>query len=107
MATEGISPTDLKTHIAHPARVYDYWLGGKDNFAADREVAERALVAAPDIARSARANRGFLQRAVRLTAEQGIRQFLDLGACRERTTLLLTILATPIRVIVVSGPRMP
>jgi SAM-dependent methyltransferase len=80
MATEDKLPTDLKTHIAHPARVYDYWLGGKDNFAADREVAERGLAAAPDIARSARTNRDFLKRAVRLAAEQGIRQFLDIGS---------------------------
>jgi hypothetical protein len=60
--------------------VYDYWLGGKDNFAADREAAEQALAAYPDIRHGVRANRAFLGRAVRVvTAEAGIRQFLDIG----------------------------
>ncbi|MFY9668900.1 MAG: SAM-dependent methyltransferase, partial [Trebonia sp.] len=66
--------------VAHVARVYDYWLGGKDNFAADREAAELAIAANPGIRASARANRAFLARAVRyLAAEYGIRQFLDIG----------------------------
>ena len=65
---------------AHPARVYDYWLGGKDNFAADRELGERTLQAYPNLAFSVRANRAFLARSVRfLAAEVGIRQFLDIG----------------------------
>src|SRR6185437_10966821 len=63
-----------------PARVYDYWLGGKDNFAADREAAEQALQAYPQLAQAVQANRKFLARAVRyLTGEAGIRQFLDVG----------------------------
>jgi hypothetical protein len=78
--TGEMPPIDLKTDVAHPARVYDYWLGGKDNFAADREVAERALAVAPDVPRSARANRQFLKRAVQLAAREGIRQFLDIGS---------------------------
>jgi hypothetical protein len=62
------------------ARVYDYWLGGKDNFAADRAAAEQAIAANPAILRDVRANRAFLARAVRyLAAECGIRQFLDIG----------------------------
>jgi S-adenosyl methyltransferase len=61
------------------ARIYDYLLGGKDNFAVDREAAERVLVVAPDQRRLARANRAFLIRAVRVLAEAGIRQFIDLG----------------------------
>ncbi len=62
------------------ARVYDYWLGGKDNFAADREAAEQSIAANPGILRDVRANRAFLARAVRyLAAERGIRQFLDIG----------------------------
>jgi hypothetical protein len=65
---------------AHPARVYDYWLGGKDNFAVDRELAERAIAAYPPIRDLARANRTFLARAVRYAADHGIRQFLDIGA---------------------------
>jgi hypothetical protein len=68
------------TSVAHAARVYNYWLGGKDNFAADREAAERAIHAYPGIVRAALANRAFLARVVRyLTAEAGIRQFLDVG----------------------------
>jgi S-adenosyl methyltransferase len=65
---------------AHQARVYDYLLGGKDNYAADRAAAEKAAKVYPDGAFTARANRAFLGRAVRyLAAEAGIRQFLDIG----------------------------
>jgi hypothetical protein len=71
---------DLDTSVAHPARVYDYWLGGKDNFAADREAAEQAIAANPMIVPGVRTNRAFLRRAViYLTREAGIRQFLDIG----------------------------
>jgi trans-aconitate methyltransferase len=78
---EGIADTPvIDTSVAHPARVYDYWLGGKDNFAADREAGELALQAYPDLAQAVRSNRAFLARAVRyLTGEAGIRQFLDVG----------------------------
>jgi len=70
----------LDTSVAHPARVYDYWLGGKDNFAADREAAERVLAVTPGLRFRVRANRAFLGRATRyLAAEAGIRQFLDIG----------------------------
>jgi hypothetical protein len=66
--------------VAHPARVYDYWLGGKDNFEADRIAGEETIAAYPAIRASARANRAFLARSVRyLAAEAGIRQFLDIG----------------------------
>jgi SAM-dependent methyltransferase len=61
------------------ARIYDYLLGGKDNFTVDREAAERVLTVAPDQRRLARANRAFLIRAVRRLADAGIRQFIDLG----------------------------
>jgi S-adenosyl methyltransferase len=68
------------TSVAHQARMYDYWLGGKDNFAADREAAEEALAAYPGMAYLARANRAFLGRVIRyLAGEAGIRQFLDIG----------------------------
>jgi hypothetical protein len=71
---------DFDTSVPHIARVYDYWLGGKDNFAADRELGERTLAAYPNLVYSVRANRAFLARAVRfLAAERGIRQFLDIG----------------------------
>jgi SAM-dependent methyltransferase len=70
----------LNTGVAHSARVYDYWLGGKDNFAADREAAEQVIAVRPTIRADVRANRAFLGRAVRyLAAEAGIRQFLDIG----------------------------
>ena len=72
--------TLIDTSKAHPARVYDYWLGGKDNFAADREAGELALQAYPQLAQAVQANRKFLARAVRyLTREAGVTQFLDLG----------------------------
>jgi hypothetical protein len=69
----------IDTTRAHPARVYDYWLGGKDNFAADREAGELALRAYPELALAVRSNRAFLGRAVRFLAGEGIRQFLDIG----------------------------
>jgi hypothetical protein len=70
----------IDTSVAHPARVYDYWLGGKDNFAADREAAERVLAVSPGLRWRIQANRRFLARAVRYLAEEaGIRQFLDIG----------------------------
>jgi hypothetical protein len=66
--------------VAHVARVYDYWLGGKDNFAADRVAGEKTVAIYPGIRLSARANRAFLARTVGyLTAREGIRQFLDIG----------------------------
>jgi len=70
----------LDTGRAHPARVYDYLLGGKDNFAADRAAATEGLKVNPNAATAPRQNRAFLRRAVRfLAAEAGIRQFLDIG----------------------------
>ena len=70
----------LDTSTAHPARVYDYWLGGKDNFAADREAGQQALKAYPQLAEAVRSNRAFLARAVGfLTGPAGVRQFLDIG----------------------------
>ena len=73
-------PAPFDTSVAHVARVYDYWLGGKDNFAADRAAGEQAIKAFPNIVLSARANRAYLARAVRfLAGEAGVRQFLDIG----------------------------
>jgi len=66
--------------VAHIARVYNYWLGGKDHFAADRIAGENTIAVYPGIRLSARANRAFLARAVRyLAGTEGIRQFLDIG----------------------------
>jgi hypothetical protein len=71
---------DFDTSVPHSARVYNYWLGGKDNFAADREVGERTIAAYPNVVFSVRAGRAFLARAVRfLVTECGITQFLDVG----------------------------
>jgi len=72
------SKIDIST--AHIARVYDFWLGGKDNYTADRAAAAQVMAAYPNILASVRAQRAFLGRAVRyLTADAGIRQFLDIG----------------------------
>jgi SAM-dependent methyltransferase len=62
------------------ARVYDFWLGGKDNFAADRSEAERLIGIYPKLPLLARENRAFQARAVTWLAQQGIRQFLDIGS---------------------------
>ncbi|MGD0373924.1 MAG: SAM-dependent methyltransferase [Streptosporangiaceae bacterium] len=73
-------PVAFDTGVAHIARVYDYWLGGKDNFAADRKLAEQFMAADPAVIAGVRSNRAFLGRAVHfLAAEAGIRQFLDIG----------------------------
>jgi hypothetical protein len=70
----------IDTSVAHSSRVYDYWLGGKDNFAADREAAERIIAFRPTIIRDIRSNREFLHRTVAYLAQDvGIRQFLDIG----------------------------
>ncbi|MEV0621604.1 SAM-dependent methyltransferase [Nonomuraea sp. NPDC050404] len=75
------APKGIDTTKPNVSRVYDFMLGGKDNYAADRWMAERALEIAPDAPEAARANREFLGRVVRfLTAEAGIRQFLDIGS---------------------------
>ncbi len=75
-----VLPLSIDTSAAHVARVYDYWLGGKDNFAADRAAGEQAIQAYPDIVYSVRANRAFLARTVRYLAKDAkIRQFLDIG----------------------------
>jgi O-methyltransferase involved in polyketide biosynthesis len=80
LAAPSAAQMAFNTSVAHPARVYDYWLGGKDNFAADRVAAEQVIEANPNILPGVRANRAFLSRAVEyLAGEAGIRQFLDLG----------------------------
>jgi len=77
-AADGLTRFD--TGVAHPARVYNYWLGGQDNFAADRDAAEAVIAARPTIVRDIRAHRELMHRAVAyLAAEAGIRQFLDIG----------------------------
>ncbi len=74
------TPPDLDTGVANPARIYDVWLGGKDNFAADRDAAQAVIEVFPGIIPGVQANRAFLGRAVRyLAGEADIRQFLDIG----------------------------
>src|SRR6201996_3838774 len=78
---ENAVPPEIDTSKPHAARIYDFLLGGKDNFAADREVAERTLKVWPGMRIAARENRAFLRRAVTyLAAEAGISQFLDIGS---------------------------
>lgn len=80
MVDDFATPPGIDVHTPNAARMYDYFLGGKDNFAADREAAERVLKVAPEARALARRNRAFLRRAVRyLVTEAGIRQFVDIG----------------------------
>jgi S-adenosyl methyltransferase len=80
LADEGGPLPEIDTSVAHIARVYDYWLGGKDNFAPDRAAAEAAMREDPNVVEGVRGNRAFLARAVRyLVGPAGIRQFLDIG----------------------------
>src|ERR1700761_373503 len=79
-AEEQQPQAEVDTGVAHIARVYNYWLGGKDNFTADREAAEVVISSYPTVLASVRAQREFLGRAVSyLAGEAGIRQFLDIG----------------------------
>jgi S-adenosyl methyltransferase len=81
LSGSGAGPAGIDTSVPNVARIYDYILGGKDNFAADRGAAQRLLAGQPDIAGVVRDNRSFIGRVVRfLAGEAGIRQFLDLGA---------------------------
>jgi hypothetical protein len=81
VAADPEQSVEIDTSVAHPARVYDYWLGGTNNFPADREAAERVLAATPGLRERVRAGRQFLVRVVRyLAGPAGVRQFLDLGS---------------------------
>ena len=80
MSTPDGAIRHIDTSQPHPARMYDYYLGGRDNYEVDREAAERIIAVMPSIVMGARANRAFLHRAVRtLAAEHGVRQFIDIG----------------------------
>src|ERR1700729_1574299 len=82
MGTPGppAEPPSFDTSIPHPARMYDYWLGGKDNYEADRAAAEAVRAQRPNIADQALDNKRFQTRAVTYAAGQGVRQFLDIGS---------------------------
>lgn len=76
----GFAPSQIDTSRPHPARMYDYYLGGKDNYVVDRDAAAKVLRAVPEVRAIARQNRAFLQRVVRyLVGEAGIRQIIDIG----------------------------
>ncbi len=79
MTGSDATPVRIDTSRPHPARVYDWWLGGKDNYPVDEELALRILAVDGTVLRGARANRRFMQRATRVAAEAGLRQFLDIG----------------------------
>ncbi len=74
------APPGIDVERPSAARLYDYFLGGSHNFAADRAVAAQLLATAPDIPLIAQANRAWLRRAVTMLAESGIRQFIDIGS---------------------------
>ncbi|MEU8799423.1 SAM-dependent methyltransferase [Spirillospora sp. NPDC048819] len=80
MTNDEQARVDLSVNVAHPARMYDYYLGGKDNYEADRVAAQASLEAAPELRVIAQENRAFLHRAVRHLVNAGVRQFLDIGA---------------------------
>ena len=75
----GWPPREFDTGIPHSARMYDYWLGGKDNFAVDRQMAELFLQQIPSLREMAKENRNFVTRATHFLASEGIGQFLDIG----------------------------
>ena len=79
MAEQGFTAEEIDTGRPHPARMYDYYLGGRDNYEVDREAAQRVIDLVPDIVPMAKANRAFMHRAVRFCVESGIRQFIDIG----------------------------
>ncbi|RNL87487.1 SAM-dependent methyltransferase [Halostreptopolyspora alba] len=80
VSTGGNAPTSIDTSVPHSARVWNYWLGGKDNYAADREAGDQFRERFPEIPVFAQQGRGFLRRAITyLARDAGIRQFLDLG----------------------------
>src|SRR6266496_3074888 len=80
MMEPGFAPSEIDTSRPHPARMYDYYLGGKDNYPVDREAAAEILRLVPEMRDMARENRLFLQRVVRyLVGEAGIRQIIDVG----------------------------
>ncbi len=73
------APPGIDTTIPHSARMYDWWLGGKDNFASDRQLGEMFVQAIPTIRTMAQENRAFMHRSTRYLVNQGIDQFLDIG----------------------------
>lgn len=79
MSEQGFSADQIDTSRPHPARMYDYYLGGWDNYEVDRQAAEQVIAMAPEAPASARANRAFMRRAVRTVVRAGVRQIIDVG----------------------------
>ncbi|MFF8726953.1 SAM-dependent methyltransferase [Streptomyces sp. NPDC015171] len=79
MTADGAEAVNIDTSRPHPARIYDYLLGGKDHYAVDQLAGDELAAAAPEARIGVRANRAFLQRAVRYVVAHGIRQILDIG----------------------------
>ncbi|MEU9990943.1 SAM-dependent methyltransferase [Streptomyces sp. NPDC048045] len=79
MGQDGFRGTEIDTSRPHPARIYDYLLGGKDNYAVDQRAGDELAAAAPEVRIGLQANRAFLQRAVRYVVAHGVRQILDIG----------------------------
>lgn len=80
MADAQLVPPGVDPTVPSPARLYDYYLGGTNNYEVDRVTAERLRAKMPELTEAAWANRGFHQRAARMIARQGIRQFIDIGS---------------------------
>ncbi|GLW08564.1 hypothetical protein Misp01_36940 [Microtetraspora sp. NBRC 13810] len=100
------TPRGINPSIPSAARIYDYLLGGKDNFAADREAAERVLRTMPEARLLARHNRAFLGRAVRHCVDNGITQFIDIGAglpTRDNTHDIASAVNPDVRVVYVDN----
>ncbi|WP_405865828.1 MULTISPECIES: SAM-dependent methyltransferase [unclassified Streptomyces] len=79
MRQDGFRAEEIDTSRPHPARIYDYLLGGKDNYEVDQQAGDSLAAAAPEVRIGLRANRAFLQRAVRYVVDSGVRQILDIG----------------------------
>ncbi|GGX96297.1 hypothetical protein GCM10010358_57540 [Streptomyces minutiscleroticus] len=79
MTRDGFRAEEIDTSRPHPARIYDYLLGGKDNYEVDRQAAERLASVAPEARIGVQANRAFMRRAVRHVVGSGVRQILDIG----------------------------
>ncbi|GGL93803.1 hypothetical protein GCM10010129_42130 [Streptomyces fumigatiscleroticus] len=79
MGQDGFRPEEIDTSRPHPARVYDYLLGGKDHYEVDRRAGDELVAVAPEARIGVRANRAFMQRAVRYVVGSGVRQILDIG----------------------------
>ncbi|MFD7811657.1 SAM-dependent methyltransferase [Streptomyces sp. NPDC059785] len=79
MRQDGFRPEEIDTSRPHPARIYDYLLGGKDNYEVDQRAGDELAEAAPEVRIGLQANRAFLQRAVRYVVGHGVRQILDIG----------------------------